>query len=229
LQQQSFAMPLAFDWRTHGAVTTPRAQGSCGGCYCFAGVASLEYWYHKKTGTLKDFSVQQCLDCTHQYIPDSDGCDGGLMEDLYELTKRRPLGFDSADRYRRHDSACVHSGHGIKVKSYHSIDDEFGGHAEQQLASNLVQYGPIPVGIDSRSLNMELYRDGIIRASHCTREIDHAVTVVGYNTTGTTRYWIVKNSWGKHWGQEGYFYLERDANACGIDSYASFVTDAALV
>ena len=74
-----------------------------------------------------------------------------------------------------------------------------------------------------------MYRHGIIKASHCGKEIDHAVTVTWFGIEGTTRYWVIKNSWGKSWGESGYFRLERGKNACGINSYSSFATSVEVV
>ena len=53
-------------------------------------------------------------------------------------------------------------------------------------------------------------------AGCCDVTVDHAVLLVGYNTTGNTSYWIIKNSWGAAWGEEGYLYLARGSNECGI-------------
>ena len=56
----------------------------------------------------------------------------------------------------------------------------------------------------------------------CGKDIDHAVTIVGY----TKDAWIIKNSWGPHWGVGGYLYLERGKNACGVAEYIVYVTRA---
>lgn len=221
-------IPTHFDWRLKNAVTRPKRQGTCGGCYCFAAVDSLEYWWKRKTGNLKDLSVQQCIDCTNAFVQDSDGCDGGLMEDLFQLATKKPIGVASYDRFKERTGKCPHHGpigKKIKVKSYHVMSDEWNSPIEAEMTSNLVQYGPIPIGIDSKSMNFELYRGGVIRAKHCGKDIDHAVTVVAY----TPEYWVVKNSWGTHWGEGGYFRIERGKNACGINTYSSFVTDATVL
>ena len=110
----------------------------------------------------------------------------------------------------------------MRVKSYAVQSDDTHYPIEQHLAHNLVQYGPIPIGIDSTNWHFEMYRGGVLKESQCGKDIDHAVLLVGF----TPEYWIIKNSWGPHWGQAGYLYLERNKNACGINSYASFITEA---
>ena len=212
-------LPLSFDWRTKGYVTPVVKQGSCGGCFSIAAMGNLEYWYKKMTGKLVPLSIQQGLDCT-------EGCKGGLMEDIYEYAQKHPIGPESWNPFTKHKHKCMRRTHKpyIKVNNYMVISDEYNMHAEEKLAHNILSYGPIPVGIDSSSHEMELYESGIIKEHHCGKDIDHAVLVVGF----TRDYWIIKNSWGKKWGEDGYFRLERFKNACGIDSYASFATEVSV-
>ena len=52
----------------------------------------------------------------------------------------------------------------------------------------------------------------------------HSVLAVGWGQLspeeGGTKYWIVKNSWGSRWGMDGYFWIRRGTNECGIESLA---------
>lgn len=217
--------PSSFNWKEKGFVTDVIRQGSCGGCFAIASMGSLEYWYKKKSNKLMKLSIQQALDCSR---PSSDGCDGGLMEDVYETAMTHAIGPEVWDNYKKHNSVCKHR-HvkpWIKVNSYIVQSDEFMTHQsiESKLAHNLLSYGPIPIGIDSSSHAFELYSSGVIKSHHCGKDIDHAVVIVGY----TPEYWIVKNSWGKEWGEDGYFRIERNKNACGLATYASFITDASV-
>lgn len=215
-------VPLHFDWRDKGYVTDVVAQGVCGGCFSIAAMGNLEYWYKKKSGNLIQLSIQQGLDCTR---PMTDGCDGGLMEDVYKYAMFHAIGDENFDPFVRHDSVCKIPKHPrIKVRGFIVQSDEYHNDIEGKLAHNLLSYGPIPIGIDSSSHEFELYSSGIIKKHHCGSDIDHAVLVVGY----TPEYWIIKNSWGKDWGENGYFRLERGKHACGINSYASFVTDVKI-
>ncbi len=216
-------LPLTMDWRTHGAVTPVKKQGLCGACFSFAATGSIEYWYWKKSGDLKEFSIQQWVDCTK---PDNYGCDGGLMEYVYKKAMRTPAGPEIFDPFKDKETKCIRriTRPWLKVKTYSTQSDEWHAPIEEKLAHNIVQYGPIPVGIDSASWHMEMYRGGVLKASQCGKDIDHAVLVVGF----TPDYWIIRNSWGKDWGDDGYLYLERWRNACGINSYASFITEASI-
>lgn len=215
--------PPSHDWRTHHYVTTPKIQGSCGGCFAFAAVGHLEFWYKKLSGRLTPLSIQQALDCSG---PESDGCNGGLMEDVYYHSFWNPIGPNYFDPWTGRDGHCRLRKHHpyVKVKNYVSMSDEYHDPIERDLAYNIYHYGPIPVGVDSTSHAFEFYHDGIVRKNQCGKDIDHAVLVVGY----TPEYWIVKNSWGTSWGQAGYIYIERGKNACGINSYAAFVTQASI-
>ncbi|KAF2343526.1 Peptidase C1A papain C-terminal, partial [Trinorchestia longiramus] len=56
--------------------------------------------------------------------------------------------------------------------------------------------------------------------------VNHAVVLVGYGEDEETgmKYWIVKNSWGADWGEQGYFKIRRGTNEVGIESGASSAT-----
>ena len=145
--------------------------------------------------------------CDGVYGPESEGCEGGLMEDVYYHSWWNPIGPAYFDKWSGHDNQCkTRRRHPyVKVNSYVSMSDEFDDPIESHLAKNIHSYGPIPVAVDSTSSAFELYHRGIVRKEHCGSDVDHAVLVVGY----TPEYWIVKNSWGPSWGQGGYIHIER--------------------
>lgn len=216
---QALASFPTIDWRTTGRVTSVKDQGDCGGCFAFASVAVLEFW---EGAHPKSLSAQNVLDCTSGTGRPNVGCDGGLMEYVFEYAKQHPIVLQEEFPFRRAKERCPrHSLYtNVAVKDYRVLMIEDNPKAEQQLEHILHTYGPVSVGIDSA--NMNHYTGGVFPASQCTTDIDHAVTIVGY----TKDAWIIKNSWGTDWGRDGYLYLERGKNACGVAEYIVYVKEA---
>jgi len=87
----------------------------------------------------------------------------------------------------------------------------------EQLQQDLVTYGPISVGvIANQAAFLNVGSSGLISCINNVGQIDHAITLVGYNSS----HWFVKNSWGTGWGNNGYAYISKTAN-CGIYTYIS--------
>jgi len=88
---------------------------------------------------------------------------------------------------------------------------------EVQMAAYLSQHGPIAVALNANPLQM--YSSGILDPKSCNpKDLDHGVLIVGYGSASGKDFWIVKNSWGKSWGEQGYFRLIRGKGACGINT-----------
>jgi len=91
--------------------------------------------------------------------------------------------------------------------------------SESEMLNFLVnQGGPIAVAMNADIL--QSYTGGII--SGCSETaVDHGVTIIGYGTSAAGNpYWIVKNSWGADWGEDGFFRILRGYGECGINTYA---------
>ena len=85
---------------------------------------------------------------------------------------------------------------------------------EQALMEAIVKSGPIGVDIDAAPFRG--YRGGLLKCTVNDTQVDDAMTVVGYNTDDKDKpYWIVKNSWGTDWGEQGYLMLAMGKQDCG--------------
>ena len=60
------------------------------------------------------------------------------------------------------------------------------------------------------------YKGGVFAGCPPSSRTDHAIAVVGYGTANGQDYWLIKNSWGPYWGENGYLRLKRGVNMCGI-------------
>lgn len=212
------------DWRDVDGVSYVSAvqqQGECGCCFAFAAATVLEFW-SKKHGNPKPLSVQHLMDCTSTTTGPNDGCDGGLMEYVFEYGSKYSVILDTDQTYDSATEQCPHKSmfSHVQVGNWKVIEHCDRPDAENQFEWLLHAYGPIAVGVDSTQ--WDDYRGGIFQHTMCSNDIDHAVTIVGY----TEDAWIVKNSWGTDWGEDGYIYLERGHNTCGVAEYVTYITEA---
>lgn len=78
---------------------------------------------------------------------------------------------------------------------------------------------PNSVSIEADTFVFQTYSSGVLTSSKCGTSLDHAVGLYGYDSTASTPYWIVRNSWGTSWGQAGYIYIgmATGAGICGIN------------
>jgi cathepsin L len=214
--------PIAdeLDWRTKGAVTEVKDQLACGSCYAFSGVGAIEGQHFLKTGKLISLSEQQIVDCSQDF--QDNGCDGGFMESVYKYVAQAG-GLDTEDTYPY--DADVENCHYNKdaaaatVQSYQTIND-----SEEDLMNAVAKLGPISVGIYATE-SLQAYGGGVYYEDNCDGQINHGVLVVGYGTDNDEDYWLVKNSWGTNWGEDGYVKMARNNNnMCSIASDATVPT-----
>lgn len=204
--------PRKFDWRDRGAVGPVHNQKSCGGCWAFSVVSAVVSVRVKDGGTFQELSVQQVIDCAYK----SSGCDGGSTVSTLDWLKQsgEKLVNETEYPYREETGVCrifPRSHGGVLVKDYVAFN--FSGQ-EEEMRRRLVDWGPLVVIVDA--VSWQDYQGGIIQ-HHCSSEhANHAVLITGYDTTGEVPFWIVRNSWGTSWGDEGYAYIKMGENMCGV-------------
>lgn len=211
--------PASVDWRTKGAVTPVKNQGSCGSCWTFSTTGALEGLYFLNNTNLVSFSEQNLVDC----VTADDGCNGGLMTDAFTYTAQGGIDTEADYPYEGVDGDCrFDASKAYKVNDgYYNVTPK----SYDQLKSAVVEQ-PVSVAVQANQLPWQFYAGGVIKAL-CGDKLDHGVLVVGYEVVKSTEAWIVKNSWGQSWGNDGFLYVSTDASAndgngvCGILASAS--------
>jgi len=218
-------LPDSHDWRDLGAVSPVKNQGMCGSCWAFSTAGNVEGQNKVVNGELISLSEQELVDCDSR----DAGCNGGLMENAYKtlleiggLESEKDYGYDGADE------ACKFNRSKVAVRVSGGVEMPTN---ETQMAQWLLKNGPIAVGLNAFA--MQFYFGGVSNPPSllCSPSgIDHGVLIVGFGVH-TTRwlkrvqpYWIIKNSWGSSWGENGYYRLYRGNGVCGINLAASSAT-----
>ncbi len=219
-------LPTTVDWREKGAVTEVKNQGNCGSCWAFSTTGSLEGQHMLKKGELVSLSEQQLVDCS--FNEGNYGCMGGSIIYAFKYLINNSSGDDTEKAYP------YIAGEHTKCKFIKSdVGANCTGYVEIQkadckaLKEAVATIGPISVAMNASEKSFMLYKKGVYKpiARKCSpARLDHGVLVVGYGQEDGVDYWLVKNSWGKKWGMEGYFKIAAADNLCGICSEASYPT-----
>jgi len=217
-------VPDSVDWRTKGAVTPVKNQGQCGSCWSFSASGAIEGANAIASGDLVSLSEQELVDCSVSY--GNNGCNGGLMDSAFRYVEDNGLCTEESYPYTSVDTAKCMDGCVDRVSATMSCHDV---RPSNQLAlKEAVARGPVSVAIEADTTAFQLYKGGILTSSKCGTNLDHGVLVVGYGSDDNgTMYWIVKNSWGDSWGENGYIKIERsesdnDGGVCCIAMQPSF-------
>lgn len=99
-----------------------------------------------------------------------------------------------------------------KVKEFGEVK------GEEAMIQEIYQRGPIACGIAVPDALHTSYKGGIFEDTTGDLEIVHDVSVVGYGVENGVKYWVVRNSWGSYWGEQGFFRVVRGINNIAIES-----------
>lgn len=191
------------DWRQHNAVTPVKTQ-DCGDCWSFSSTGALEGAWAIKSGNLLSFSEQQLVDCVFNLL---GGCNGSLQEKAFDYyaDSHYPQ-TEETYPYKGKDGRCQYDAskaeQGVDVKNYVSVRSLSMEALQEALAKQ-----PVAVSIDATCLFVRFYHKGVFDHPICGFDLDHAVLAVGYGQERGQNYYIVKNSWGTDWGEDGYIRL----------------------
>jgi len=216
------AIPTSVDWREKGAVTGVKNQGQCGSCWAFSAVASTEAAHFYKTGSLVSLSEEELVDCGSS--TGNEGCEGGLMDDAFQwIMNNGGIASEASYPYIGTDGNPCQSStqkNVATISGYKDVTQNSNSALLQAAAAQVVS-----VAVEADQAVFQFYSSGVLNDPSCGTNLDHGVTLVGYNNAGSNPYWIVKNSWGSDWGLSGYLYIaitSDQAAECGINMQPSY-------
>ena len=213
------------DWRKENAVTYVKNQGDCGSCWSFSATGAIEGAVAVRFNKLYNISEQQLIDCSR--IQGNKGCQGGSMDNAFKyVIDNQGICSEEDYPYEGKMDFCKENqcGHVVRIRDYSDVE------TNNELAlMKAVQNNPVSVAIQANLLSFQFYKKGIYQDENCGTKLDHGVLVVGYGKDDFTNldYWIVKNSWGPNWGEDGYVRMLRNDDSsrsgmCGIAMQPSF-------
>jgi KDEL-tailed cysteine endopeptidase len=153
------------------------------------------------------------VDCSIE----NGGCNGGNINLAFEYIIKNGICSSLSYPYIGVKQTCNLCNPIFKLNGY--IDIPSGN--ESAIFEQL-KFGPVSVAIEADQLYFMFYSSGVFDGP-CGNNVNHGVTIVGYGYEPSIDldYWIVKNSWGLSWGEDGYIRVIRDVNICGIALFAS--------
>jgi C1A family cysteine protease len=204
-----------------------RDQGQCGSCWAFASISVLEYQLNKESNSRSyDLSEQQLVDCDYT----NSGCDGGLPNLLFDDMIQYGFGIlnETAYPYASYSSGttgtCKSALKPGKFKVVSQTENSSGGlngwgtATEAEIERVVRENGPVVAAI-SVPQTLFSYSSGIFNDCVKNSTPEHAITIVGFGERNGTKFWKIRNSWGKSWGQNGHFDLAKGKGACAINLF----------
>jgi C1A family cysteine protease len=218
--------PASLDWRTKGAVTSVKDQGQCGSCWTFSSTGAIEGAWALAKGQLIDLSEQELVDCATGISYGSHGCNGGQMDGAFKFVIEN--GQCSLASYPYTSGVTKTGGSCQKCSAVAHISSCADVKANDQISlKGAVAQQPVSIAIEADTRYFQSYSGGVLDSTQCGTNLDHGVLIAGYGSENGKDYWLVKNSWGTSWGDNGYVKIARssstnDPGICGIAMMPSF-------
>jgi C1A family cysteine protease len=227
------ALPERFDWRDAGVISEVGDQGNCGCCYAFAAASNFESAILIDGGPLYHFSVNNVKECDWWAINTGlASCSGGNASMVASFLSQQGMALETCDPFNPRNLTCKDDCpyyftltgwlqiSGSEVAPTSALKDyvyNYGPMFVAMIAANGLGW---PTEFSTYDGSYTLYYDG-------SGTLDHAIMIVGWDDTlshaGGQGAWIVKNSWGTDWGEDGFFYIAY--GSAEIGSYASTIYD----
>jgi hypothetical protein len=237
--EQCKDVPESLNWAEQNKVTAVKDQKKCGSCFIFSSTGAIESAIAIEYGiTPINMSIQHSLDCIKDpKTGKQNGCTGGRPEWVWKATKENGGAVQQTGDNEYTGKPNEQCNEGATRSPYGDVDYweriTFKGtpeEVEEQIKCRLAKSGPFHVSMSVKKNDMGSFKSGVYKnsdgACNSSEPVNHGLLLVGYGEKllqgdrKPTKYWVIQNSWGERWGEEGYLKVERGVNIC------NFATDA---
>lgn len=193
------------DHRQSKCLNFVKSQKLCGCCYAHSSMAFFEWLYCQSTGKTISFSEQYIVDCG--WLVGFNGCEGGESWAMGEFVKNYGLKFEKNYPYVGKENKCKLNSSSRrmrmnKIRRTRITLDKF----PEQLKES-----PIIVAVYIK-LDFLQYKGGV-DDGYGKRDSLHAMLLVGHGRANGLDYWLLRNSHGTEWGQEGHYRLSKQISS----------------
>jgi len=221
-------LPESKDWRDEGVISAVKNQGRCGSCWAFATTEQIESYIALGSEPLVELSAQQVTSCTPNPLTcgGSGGCEGSTPPlgynyvQLFGQVKEEDYPYISGDTADSEE--CNYDLDSLQPVATITGYNNLPQNDQAAVMNHIANVGPLAISVAASP--WKDYESGVFSGCPYEENIqnNHAVQLVGYGSEGGVDYWLVRNSWGADWGEEGYIKMLREAEpGCGLDTSTS--------
>lgn len=213
-----FATKKAYDARSVGYVTPVKDQ-QCGNCWAYSALGAFEASYKRVNNIIVDASEQFVVNCSGG---GNCGPQGGLAYLVFDwmvdnnknvahdatlpdagMVGACPGGTPISQNYATDWGVVDPSGDILKIASVASIK------------AAICKYGPVAASVNVTNA-FQNYTNGVFNeqpSNYANPSSNHAIVIVGWDDDKNA--WLMKNSWGTDWGEDGYMWIDYGSNNIG--------------
>jgi C1A family cysteine protease len=191
-----------------GYYTSIKNQGSCGSCWAFAAVGLLESMILKNDGIEVDLSEQYMLSCN----PWDWGCGGGYWPQ--DMLVDPGAAMESCFPYVADEVPCKDTcATPYQIQSWAFVTEDNVVPPTDLIKQAIYTYGAVQAGVWVDRW-FQMYTDGVFnRCKKKTNWTNHAIILCGWDDAKGA--WLMKNSWGPGWGENGFMWISYGCNKVG--------------